>query len=120
MKNHLLTVAAASLLAAATSALAQQPAPATPNQNACFGHARSADASDPNRRPIGQIFAERQGDNAQMNRTFREACQAQTPPPPPETEVRGNPPPGPAGNNQGNPPPGREGNPNQTTTTDPD
>lgn len=47
------------------------------NQNACFGQARSADASDPSRRPIGEIFSSRGADNAKMNAEFRVACQAE-------------------------------------------
>jgi len=46
------------------------------SQNACFGQARAENASDPDFRPIGKnFFSVRKGDNAQMNRDFREACQ---------------------------------------------
>jgi len=44
------------------------------DQQACFGQARAAFASNNVR--MGQIISERKGDNARQNAEFREACQS--------------------------------------------
>ena len=53
-----------------------------PSDNACFGQARAEGASDtfnPNNeefegKNIGEFFSERKGENAALNREFREDC----------------------------------------------
>ena len=53
--------------------------PPNPNSNSCFGQARSEGAKT--FQPMGQIIRQRAqaGTNAEMNREFKETCQAATP-----------------------------------------
>ena len=73
--RRILLVLALSAIMAAVMATSASTAFAAPAQKACFGEARSADASGPNRGGgEGAILSSRKGSNAEQNRSFIESC----------------------------------------------
>jgi hypothetical protein len=74
MKRKLVVLLAVPTFVVATAA----PALAAPNEQACFGQARSSSVqllTDQGYVVGRDFFSQRKGDNAQMNADFREACQ---------------------------------------------
>ena len=73
--RRIFLVFAAMLVMAMMVAVMALPAVAA-SQKACFGQARAADASGPNKGGgEGAILSSRKGSNAEQNATFRESCQ---------------------------------------------